>query len=188
VAQIREASKGMEIMDNKIKVIENNYVAAMKREIYQHYQELDEFMKMEAACGFDCLRVKKSWTLRKFYGLVLRVLLALKRLGINVDIKDQKFVYLKSAYMIYGDKGYQGSTRKWITNSNFSLQQTKDTYEFLVSRSHVDPDFSHTYPEASDSDKRAKISCVERLEKLGDTVRIGKIEQFTATERPWKNR
>ena len=183
VAQIREASKGVEILDNKIKVIENNDIAAMKREIYQHYQELDEFMKMEAACGFDCLRVKKGWTLRKFYDLVLRVLLALKRLGINVDIQDQKFVYLKSAYMIYGDKGYQGSTRKWITNSNFSLQRTKDTYEFLVSRSHVDPDFSHTYAGASDSDKRAKISCVERLEKLGDTVIIGDAEQSTATEK-----
>ena len=117
-------------MDNKIKVIKNNDIAAMKREIYQHYQELDEFMKMEAACGFDCLRVKKGWTLRKFYDLALRVLLALKRLGINVNIQDQKFVYLKSAYMFYGDKGYQGSTRKWITNTNFSLQRTKDTYDF----------------------------------------------------------
>jgi hypothetical protein len=45
-------------------------------------------MKMEAACGFDCLRVKKGWTVRKFYDLVLRVLLALKRLRISVDIKD----------------------------------------------------------------------------------------------------
>jgi hypothetical protein len=131
VAQIREASKEVEILDNKIKVIENNDIAAMKREIYQHYQELDEFMKMEAACGFDCLRVKKGWTLRKFYDLVLRVLLALKRLGISVNIQDQQFVYLKSAYMIYGDKGYQGSTRKWITNPNFLLQRIKDTYEAM---------------------------------------------------------
>ena len=121
-------------------------------------------MKMEAACGFDCLRVKKGWTLRKFYDLVLRVLLPLKRLGINVDIKDQKFVYLKSAYLIYGDKGFQGTTRKWISDANFQLQRTKDTYEFLISKSHVDPDFSFTYAGVSDSDKRAKISCVERLE------------------------
>ena len=120
MTQIREASKEVEILDNKIKVIENNDIGAMKREIYQHYQELDEFMKMEAACGFDCLRVKKSWTLRKFYDLILRVLLALKRLGVNVDVKDQKFVYLKSAYLIYGDKGFQGTTRKWISNATFS--------------------------------------------------------------------
>ena len=37
VAQIREASKGVEILDNKIKVIENNDIGAMKKEIYQHY-------------------------------------------------------------------------------------------------------------------------------------------------------
>ena len=125
MAQIREASKEVEILDNKIKVIENNDIGAMKREIYQHYQELDEFMKMEAACGFDCLRVKKSWTLRKFYDLILRVLLALKRLGVNVDVKDQIFVYLKSAYLIYGDKEFQGTTRKWISNATFSLQKPR---------------------------------------------------------------
>ena len=119
MAQIREASKEVEILDNKIKVIENNDIGAMKREIYQHYQELDEFMKM------DCLRVKKSWTLRKFYDLILRVLLALTRLGVNVDVKDQKFVYLKSAYLIYGDKGFQGTTRKWISNATFSLQKPR---------------------------------------------------------------
>ena len=84
-------------MDNKIKVIDNNAIAAMKREIYQHYQELDEFMKMEAACGFDFLRVKIGWTLRKHCDLILRVSLSLKRLCITVDIKYQKFVYLKSA-------------------------------------------------------------------------------------------
>ena len=140
-------------------------------------------MKMETACGFDCWRVKKGWTLRKFYDLTLRVLLALKRLGINVDIKDQKFVYLKSAYLIYGDKGFHGTTRKWISNANFSLQRTKDTYEFLVSKSHVDPDFSHTYAGVSDSDIRAKISCVERLEKSGHTVIIAEIDQSTVTEK-----
>ena len=106
--------------------------------------------------------MKKSWTLRNFHDLILRVLLALKRLGVNIDVKDQKFVYLKSAYLIYGDKGFQGTTRKWISNANFSLQRTKNTYEFLISKSHVDPDFSHTYARVSDSDKRAKISCVER--------------------------
>jgi hypothetical protein len=122
VAQIREASKGAEFLENKIKVIDNNDIAAMKREIYQHCQLLNEFMKMKTVCGLVCrLRVKKGWTLKNFYNLVLRVLLALKRLGITIDIKDQKFVYLKSAYMIYGDKGYQGSTRKWVTNSNYSL-------------------------------------------------------------------
>ena len=60
MAQIREATKGVEILDNTIKVIENNDIGAMKREIYQYYQELDEFMKMEAGCGFDGLRVKKG--------------------------------------------------------------------------------------------------------------------------------
>ena len=66
VALIKEAFKRVEILDNKIKVIDNNDIGAMKREIYQYYHKLDEFMKMEAACGFDCLRVKKGWTLRKF--------------------------------------------------------------------------------------------------------------------------
>jgi hypothetical protein len=66
---------------------------------------------------------------------------------------------------------------------DFSLQRTKDTYEFLISKSHVDPDFSHTYAGASDSDKKVKISCVERLEKLGDTVIIAETEQSTATEK-----
>ena len=66
---------------------------------------------------------------------------------------------------------------------DFSLQRTKDTYEFLISKSHVDPDFSHTYAGASDSDKKVKISCVERLEKLGDTVIIAETKQSTATEK-----
>jgi hypothetical protein len=39
VAQIREAFKGVEILDNKIKVIDDNDIAAMKREIFYHYQE-----------------------------------------------------------------------------------------------------------------------------------------------------
>ena len=71
---------------------------------------------------------------------------------------------------------------KWITNSNYSLQRTKNTYKFLILKSHVDPGFSHTYAGASVSDKRAKISCVERLEKLGDTVIIVDTEQSTAAE------
>ena len=73
-----------------------------------------------------------------------------------------------------------------ISNANFSLQRIKDTYEFLISKSHVHPDFSHTYAGVSDSDKRVKISCVERLEKLGDTVIIAETEQSTATEKAKK--
>ena len=47
----------------------------------------------------------------------------------------------------------------------------------------MNSEFSHTYAGVSDSDKRAKISCVVRLEKLGDTVIIPETEQSTATEK-----
>ena len=46
VAQIRSACKGVEILENNIKAIQNGDLAEIKSVVYLHYQELDEFMKM----------------------------------------------------------------------------------------------------------------------------------------------
>ena len=50
------------------------------------------------------------------------------------------------------------------------LPKCKESYEFLISKSHIDPDISWTYKGASDLDKRAKLTPVVALEKLGDTI------------------
>ena len=170
IAQIRSASKGVEILENNIKAIQNGDIAEMKSVVYLHYQELDEFMKMVYVRGLDSIEVKKDWTLRRFYDLLIRILLALQRLGISVPLKNQKFIYLYSAYLIYGDKGFQGTSREWLLNDYMDLPKCKESYEFLISKSHIDPDFSWTYKGVSDSNKRAKVLPAEALEKLGDSI------------------
>ena len=47
IAQIRSACKGVEILGNNIKAIQNGDIAELKSVVYLHYQELDEFMKMD---------------------------------------------------------------------------------------------------------------------------------------------
>ena len=170
IAQIRSASKGVEILENNIKAIQNGDIAEMKSVVYLHYQELDEFMKMVYVRGLDSIEVKKDWTLRRFYDLLIRILLALQPLGISVPLKNQKFIYLYSAYLIYGDKGFQGTSREWLLNDYMDLPKCKESYEFLISKSHIDPDFSWTYKGVSDSNKRAKVLPAEALEKLGDSI------------------
>ena len=96
VAQIRSACKGVEILENNIKAIQNGNIAEIKSVVYLHYQELDEFMNMIYVRGLDSIEVKKDWTLRRFYDLLIRILLALQRLGISVPLKNQKFIYLYS--------------------------------------------------------------------------------------------
>ena len=142
----------------------------MKSVVYLHYQELDEFMKMVYVRGLDSIEVKKDWTLRRFYDLLIRILLALQRLGISVPLKNQKFIYLYLAYLIYGDKGFQGTSREWLLNEKMDLPKCKESYEFLISKNHIDPDFSWTYKGVSDSNKRAKVLPAEALEKLGDLI------------------
>ena len=63
------------------------------------------------------------------------------------------------------------------------LPKCKESYEFLISKSHIDPDFSWTYKGASDSDKRAKLSPVVALEKLGDTIFPIESEQSKSSEK-----
>ena len=60
IAQIRSASKGVEILENNIKAIQNGDIAEMKSVVYLHYQELDEFMKMVYVRGLDSIEVKKD--------------------------------------------------------------------------------------------------------------------------------
>jgi hypothetical protein len=115
IAQIRSACKKVEILENNIKAIQNRDIAELKSVVYLHYQELDEFMKMVYVRGLDSIEVKKDWTLRRFYNMLIRILLALQRLGINVERKLQKFIYLYSAYLIYGDKGFLRHNREWLT-------------------------------------------------------------------------
>ena len=170
IAQIRSASKGVEFLENNIKAIQNGDIAEMKSVVYLHYQELDEFMKMVYVRGLDSIEVKKDRTLRRFYHLLIRILLALQRLGISVPLKNQKFIYLYSAYLIYGDKGFQGTSREWLLNDKMDLPKCKESYEFQISKSHIDPDFSWTYKGVSDSNKRAKVLPAEALEKLGDSI------------------
>ena len=166
IAQIRSACKGVEILENNIKAIQNGDITELKSVVYLHYQELDEFMKMVYVRGLDSIEVKKDWTLRRLYDMLIRILLALQRLGINVERKLQKFIYLYSAYLIYGDKGFQGTSREWLLNDNMDLPKCKESYEFLIFKSHIDPDFSWTYKGVSDSNKRAKVVPAEALEKL----------------------
>ena len=92
-------------MENNIKAIQNGDIAELKSVVYLHYQELDEFMKMVYARGLDSIKVKQGWT-PGFYDSLIRILLALQRLRFSVPVKNQKFVYLYSAYLIYGDKGF----------------------------------------------------------------------------------
>ena len=51
-----------------------------------------------------------------------------------------------------------------------NLPKCKESYEFLISKSHIDPDFSWMYKGVTDSNKRAKIPPAESLEKLGDSI------------------
>ena len=57
IAQIRSASKGVEILKNNIKAIQNGDIAEMKSVVYLHYQELDEFMNMVYVRGLDSIEV-----------------------------------------------------------------------------------------------------------------------------------
>jgi hypothetical protein len=51
------------------------------------------------------------------------------------------------------------------------LPKCKESYEFLISKSHIDPDFSWTYKGVRDSNKRArKVLPAEALEKHGDSI------------------
>ena len=110
IAQIRSACKELGLLENNIKAIQNGDITELKSVVYLHYQELDKFMKMVYVRGLDSIEVKKNWTLRRFYDMLKRILLALQRLGINVERKLQKFIYLYSAYLIYEDKGFQGTS------------------------------------------------------------------------------
>ena len=60
IAQIRSACKGVEILENNIKAIQNGDITELKSVVYLHYQELDEFMKMVYVLGFDSIEVKKD--------------------------------------------------------------------------------------------------------------------------------
>ena len=50
------------------------------------------------------------------------------------------------------------------------LPKCKESYKFLISKRHIDSDFSWTYKGVSDSNKRAKVLPAEALEKLGDSI------------------
>ena len=89
---------------------------------------------------------------------------------ISVPVKNQKFIYLYSAYLIYEDKGFQGKSREWLVNDKMDLPKCKESYKFLISKSHIDPDFSWTYKGVTDSNKRAKVIPVEALKKLGNSI------------------
>jgi hypothetical protein len=102
--------------------------------------------------------------------MLIRIPLALQRLGIDVELKLQKLICLYSAYLIYGDKGFQGTTREWLTNGKMDFPRCKESYKFLISKIHIDPDFSWTYKDASNLDKLANLTPVAALEKLGDTI------------------
>jgi hypothetical protein len=155
IAQIRSASKGIKILENNIKAIQNGDIVEMNCVIYLYYQELDELMKLEYVRGLDSNEVKKVWILRRFYVLLIQILLALQRWGITVPLKLQKFIYLYSAYLICKVKGFQGTTREWITNNKTNLPKCKESYQFLISKSLIDTDLSWTYKGVSDSNKRA---------------------------------
>ena len=127
-------------------------------------------MKMVYVRGLDSIEVKQGWKLRRFYDLLIRILLALQRLRISVPAKNQKFIYLYSAYLIYGDKSIQGTSREWLSNDKMDLPICKESYKFSISKSHIDPDFSWTYKGVSDSNKRANVLPAEALEKLGDSI------------------
>ena len=60
IAQIRSACKGVEILENNIKAIQNGDITELKSVVYLHYQELDEFMKMVYVRGLDSIEVKKD--------------------------------------------------------------------------------------------------------------------------------
>ena len=115
-------------MKNNIKAIQNEDIAEIKSVVYLHYQDLDEFMKMVYVRGLDSIEVKQGWTLRRFYDLLIRILLTLQRLRISVPVKNQKFIYLYSAYLIYGDKGFQGTRREWLLNNNMDLTKCMESY------------------------------------------------------------
>jgi hypothetical protein len=87
-----------------------------------------------------------------------------------VPVNNQKFIYLYTVYLIYGDKGFRGASREWLLNDMMDLPKCKESHEFLISKSHIDPDFSWTYKSVSDSIKRAKVLPAEALEKLGDFI------------------
>jgi hypothetical protein len=101
VAQIRSACKEVEILENNIKTIQNRDIAEIEFMLYLHYRKLIKFMKMVYVRGLDSIEVKKDWTLlRRFNDLLVRIFLALQRLGISNPVKNQKFIYLYSAYLI----------------------------------------------------------------------------------------
>jgi hypothetical protein len=158
IAQIRSACKGVEIFENNIKAIQNGDITELKSVVCLHYQDLDEFMKMVYVRGLDYPEVKLSWTLCNFYDLLIRSLLALQRLRISALFNNQ----------IYGDKGFQETSREWLLNDKMDLPKCKESYEFLISKSHKDPDFSWTYKRVSDSNKQSKVLPAEALEKHGD--------------------
>ena len=63
------------------------------------------------------------------------------------------------------------------------LPKCKESYEFLISKSHVDPDFSWTYKGVTDSNKRAKVIPAEALENLGDSILPIKTENSKTSEK-----
>ena len=84
---------------------------------------------------------------------------------ISVPVKNQKFIFLYSAYSIYED-----TSRVWLVNDKMDLPKYKESYKFLKSKSHIDPDFSWTHKGVSGSNKRAKVLPAEALKKLGDSI------------------
>jgi hypothetical protein len=71
IAQISSVCKGVEILENNTKAIQNGDIEQIKSVLYLHYQELEKFMKMVYVRDIDSIEVKKDWTLRRFYDLLI---------------------------------------------------------------------------------------------------------------------
>jgi hypothetical protein len=57
---MRTACKGVEILENNIKAIQNGDIAEHKSVVYLHYQEHDEFIKIVYVRGRDSMEVKQG--------------------------------------------------------------------------------------------------------------------------------
>ena len=79
----------------------------------------------------------------------------------------QKFIYLESAYLIYGE--FQPETEGWVYDRYIDLPLAASGFEELLKKERIDPSFSQTYSVTSkNGNKRQRIHPMEELLRLGN--------------------
>ena len=104
-------------------------------------------MKMSPGRAFPLLEVKPGQTLRQFLALLLNIISALTKLGCPPAPEMQKFIYLESAYLIYGE--FNPETEGWVYDRYIDLPLAASGFEELLKKERIDPSFSQTYSVTS---------------------------------------